>query len=440
MSDITISEFLDTDYKKFAFYVLENRAIPGIDGLKPVQRKILFAISAEGNQKIKVNVLSGKVIYKAQYHHGNVSCEDAIVNMAQKFKNNLPILDSIGIYGSLRNPYAASSRYISTKLSNIYDSIFKDDEILNYNTIDGIQCEPLYYLPVIPMVLINGSSGIAVGFSTNILNRDPIEVIDRCLKVLSGGKISNTKPLINEFSGEFIQDNENPKRWIIRGKFEITRDGIKITELPPSFTYESYEKILDKLVENKTITDYKNNSKSNIDYQIKVDRKFVKTDENIYSTFKLVEYETEIFTTLDETGKLKIFESDVDIINYFVNFRLNHYSKRKEFHLAKMKSELTILSNKGRFIKAILDDKIEVKNQTKDKIVQSIEAIGLDRIEDSYDYLLRMPIWSLTKDLFEKLKQDFKSKKDDIENYSKIDPKDMYVDDLNQLKKKIKSM
>jgi DNA topoisomerase-2 len=105
-----------------------------------------------------------------------------------------------------------------------------------------------------------------------------------------------------------------------------------------------------------------------------------------------------------------------------------------------MKSELTILSNKGRFIKAILDDKIEVKNQTKDKIVQSIEAIGLDRIEDSYDYLLRMPIWSLTKDLFEKLKQDFKSKKDDIENYSKIDPKDMYVDDLNQLKKKIKSM
>jgi DNA topoisomerase-2 len=104
----------------------------------------------------------------------------------------------------------------------------------------------------------------------------------------------------------------------------------------------------------------------------------------------------------------------------------------------KLKSELKLLSNRGRFIKAILDGKLEVKNTPKTEIITNIENLGLDKMDDSYDYLLRMAIWSLTKEMFEKLKEDYKTKKFELEELEKVDPKDMYIQDLSDLKKKIK--
>lgn len=127
-----------------------------------------------------------------------------------------------------------------------------------------------------------------------------------------------------------------------------------------------------------------------------------------------------------------------EIIEYFVNFRLKYYHDRKELILSKLKRELNILSNKGRFIKAILDGKLLVNNVKKDIIVSNIEKLGLDKIEDSYDYLLRMPIYSLTNELYEKLKQDFSYKKEEHKKISEIDPKDMYISDLTEIKNKFK--
>jgi len=194
------------------------------------------------------------------------------------------------------------------------------------------------------------------------------------------------------------------------------------------------------LVENKTIVSYEDNCKDSIDYTIKFTREGLSqyTEEKLVKLLKLEETETEIFTTLDETGKLRIFERDSEIINYFVNFRLDYYHKRKSFLMDKLKSELKLLSNRGRFIKAILDGKLEVKNTPKTEIISNIEKIGLDKMDDSYDYLLRMAIWSLTKEMFEKLKEDYKTKKSELEELEKIDPKDMYVQDLSELKKKLK--
>jgi DNA topoisomerase-2 len=133
-----------------------------------------------------------------------------------------------------------------------------------------------------------------------------------------------------------------------------------------------------------------------------------------------------------------IFDYTQDIINYFVNFRLNYYHKRKEHLLEKMNRELKILSNRGRFIKAILDEKLKVNNVPKIEIIKGVEEMNLDMIDGSYDYLLRMPIYSLTKEVFDKLKADFIEKKAEIQKMEQTDPKDMYVDDLNELKKKFK--
>ena len=319
--------------------------------------------------------------------------------------------------------------------------MYKDFDLLNYKEEEGEKIEPEFFLPIIPTVLINGSSGIAVGFATNILNRDVKSVTDSCIKVLTEKKIEEIAPSLREFTGDFVQDTENHKRWIIRGKIErLNTSTVKITELPPSMTFEKYEDLLDKLCETKEIVSYDDNCKDSIEYIIKFTRSDLEkaTDEKIIKMFKLEEASTEIFSTLDENGKLKIFETTSEIIEYFVAFRLSYYHKRKEFMLAKMNHDLKILSNRGRFIKAILDEKLKINNVSKALIIEGIIEMKLDKIDDSYDYLLRMPIYSLTKELFEKLKEDFTTKKGEIKKLEETDPKDMYLDDLNDLKKKFK--
>jgi DNA gyrase/topoisomerase IV subunit A len=446
MTEKTISDFLSNEYKEFAMYSIEGRAIPSVvDGFKPTQRKIIHIsnqIWRNGSEKnIKVFQLAGKVASDAFYHHGNTSLENAIVTMAQKFKNNAALLEEDGQFGSLRSPQPGAARYIGTKLSENFRLIYKDFELLDYKEEEGESIEPKYFLPIIPTVLLNGSSGIAVGFASNVLNRDIKSIIDSCVRVIEGKKISSIKPSLNEFTGEFIQDKENSKRWIIRGRFQkVNTSTVKISELPPSMTYEKYEEILDKLVDNKDIVSYDDNCKDNIDYTIKFNRVTLEglDDTALIKLLKLEESSTEIFTTLDEFGKLKIFETSEEIIEYFTKFRLNYYNVRKQHTLDKLNKELKILSNRGRFIKAILDEKLKINNVSKTEIIIGIETLGLEKIDDTFDYLLRMPIYSLTKELFEKMKQDFTAKKEEIKILEDTDPKDMYLLDLSELKKKFK--
>ena len=446
MAEKTISEFLSSEYKEFAMYVIEGRAIPSvIDGFKPTQRKIIHISNQTwktGSEKtLKVFQLSGKVASDCYYHHGDASLSNAIITMAQRFKNNAPLLEEDGQFGSLRSPQAGAPRYIGTKLSENFKLIYKDFELLEYKEEEGESIEPKYFLPIVPAVLLNGSSGIAVGFASNVLNRDIKSIIDACVKVLGGKEPGEVKPSLNGFNGEFIQDKENNKRWIIRGKYDkVNTTTVKITELPPSMTYEKYEDILDKLVDDKVIVTYDDNCKDNIDYTIKFTRSDLEKldEEKLIKLLKLEESSTEIFSTLDEFGKLMIFENTSDIIKYFVDFRLKYYHKRKQFLLDKLNRELKILSNRGRFIKAIIDGKLKVNNVSKSIIIEGIETMGLDKIDDSYDYLLRMPIYSLTKEMYDKLKEDFTIKKEEIKTLESTDPKDMYILDLTELKKKFK--
>jgi DNA topoisomerase-2 len=446
INEKTISDFLSQEYKDFALYTIESRAIGScIDGFKPVQRKIIFIcndIWRTGNEKpLKVFQLAGSVASQAYYHHGSSSLESAIINMAQSFKNNMSLLEEHGQFGSIRCTTAGAPRYIGTKLNNNFRLLYKDFELLDYKQEEGVGIEPEYFLPIIPTILINGSSGIAVGFASNILNRNPIDIINACEQLLKGKKIVDVSPHSNFFNGTYTQDKDNHKRWFIRGIVKIVNTSTaRIDELPPSMTYEKYEAVLDGLVDDKVIVSYDDNCKDSVNYLIKFNRETLAQldEEKLIKLLKLEETSTEIFTTLDEFGELKIFENSKEIIEYFVNFRLTFYVKRKEFILDKLNRELKILSNKGKFIKAILDGKLEIKNRSKEDIIKDIENLGLEKVDDSFDYLLRMPLWSLTKELFEKLKGDYKDKKTEIEEFSKIEPKKMYIDDLSDLKKKMK--
>ena len=447
MNKKTVTEFFDKEYLEYARYVVENRAIPScIDGLKPTQRKVIFVsnkIWKGGKEKpMKLFQLAGRVAAEAYYHHGNTSLENAMVGMAQKFKNSLPLLDGIGQFGSLRSPSAGAPRYISAKLHPNFRLIYKDFELLEPNVEEGENIEPNFFLPIIPTVILNGSSGIAVGFATNILNRNPKDIVDACINEIKGRPIKNLSPWLSEFNGTFERDPLNPNTWKIRGTYEIVNTTtVKITEIPPNYTYEKYENHLNNLVDKKWITSYEDNSSDKIEYILKFNRAQLKTfisKNKLDSVLRIDSSETENLTTIDENGNLKIFERVEDIIKHFVKVRLEWYQRRKDYLINKIRRELLIISNKARFIKDIIEGKLKINNVPKDVIITYLEMNKYDKLDDSYNYLLNMPIYTLTKERYEELLKQLESKRIELQDTEGLRIKDMYLSDLTELKKSIK--
>ena len=440
-----ISDFLNNELKEYATDVLTNRALPScIDSFKPTQRKIMWTainIWKTGNEKpVRVFSIVGSVSSFAYYHHGDASCSEAVCNMNQTFKNNIPLLEGFGQYGSLRNPFHAQSRYISTKLHPNFRLIYKDFELLENQIDEGVVIEPAVYLPILPVVIINQSSSIGMAYSSNILGRNPKEVLQGCIDYLNGKKVKELKPYMTEFSGEWIRDTENRNKWYSTGVYEIIKNDVHITELPPDWTFEKYESYLDSLVDKKIIKDYDNNSASSVDYTLKFRKEDLQNliDTNkLESVLKLTSSITENFTTLDENNKLKIFDSAEDILKYFVDFRLKYYQKRKDYLIDKYKKELNELCWRAKFIKSIIDKKLVVNNKPKDEIVEWLEENKFDKMNGDYGYLLSMQIYSLTKEKYDDLICRAKQKKGSLDDIMKKNPNEMYLEDLQDLKKKL---
>ena len=443
MESKTTTDFLDQDYRDYAVYVVEERAIPSvIDGFKPTQRKVIYIankIWKTGKEKqIKVFQLAGRVAADAKYHHGDSSLSGAIITMAQSFKNSMPVLQDIGQYGSLRATEAGAPRYVSTKLHENFRQIYMDFELLSPKYDEGDEIEPDYFLPIIPTVLLNGSSGIAVGFATNILNRNPIALIDCCLRELAGKTFSEPVPWYNGYSGVVEKDPES-RAWIFNGRFKTKNTTtIEVNELPPSMTYEKYDTYLASQEDDRTIASYSNKGKGSINYEIKFTRSELSRleDSDRLSKFlKLEERQTENLTVLDENKNLIVFNSTSEIIKYFVAFRLKYYDKRKLYMISKAERELTILSNRARFIKAIIDKKLKINNVPKTQIVLYLQTDNFDEVDGSYNYLLYMPIHSLTKEKYEELLSEVEDKEEELAQIKKLKPLSMYEDDLKNLRK-----
>jgi DNA topoisomerase-2 len=442
----TVTDYLDNDYKEYAVYVVEERAIPSvIDGFKPTQRKVIFIANKvwrNGTEKpLKIFQLAGRVAADAFYHHGDGSLNSAIIGMAQRFKNSMPVLEDIGQFGSLRSPEAAAPRYIATRLHKNFRLLYKDFELLESRHEEGNEIEPKYFLPIIPTVLLNGGSGIAVGFSTNILNRNPLHLIDACLKSLEGKKYTEPAPWYQEFGGncQLLDTPDSKFSWLFSGKYEVKNTStVTISDLPPSVTYEKFDQYLIDLEDSRRIVSYENNCKSNISYTIKFRREDLKTltDSSRLNRFlKMEEKQTENFTVLDEFGKLKVFSSASEIIEYFVGFRLSFYDKRKKYLIDKAEQELLVLSNKARFIKDIIDGRLKVNNVPRKEIVLYLQTANFDEVNGSYNYLLSLPIYTLTKETYEELISAERQKIEEIAKLKSMEPKQMYREDLQELKK-----
>ena len=230
VADISYDDFIN--HELILFSNADNeRSIPNfMDGLKPSQRKVLFCCFKRNlRQEIKVAQLAGYISEHSAYHHGEASLTQTIIGMAQNFigSNNINLLSPCGQFGTrlMGGKDAASPRYVFTKLEAITRCIFhpNDDPLLDYLDDDGQSIEPLYYVPIIPMALVNGSEGIGTGWSSSVPTYNPRQIIDNLKKMIAGEEPEKMIPWFRGFDGE-VTEKAGTNNFTVSGKIEQVFD------------------------------------------------------------------------------------------------------------------------------------------------------------------------------------------------------------------------
>lgn len=456
---ISYNDLINKELIHFSIYD-NTRSIPSIcDGLKPSQRKIMYYMLKHNIQESqKVAQLSGKISSETCYHHGEVSLEGAIINMAQNFtgSNNINLLNPSGNHGSryLGGKDAASSRYIFTKLEHITNFIFNKDDLplLNYINDDGTQIEPEWFLPIIPMVLINGCEGIGTGYSTYIPPYNPLDIINSLLLVLNSKNTTVLSPYFEGFNGTII--NENDGKYTLKGIYEKISDSqIKITELPIGMWVTNYKEFLETLiVTNKNckkplLSNVINSTKDeNTDICFIVEFNDSKTLSKLISDGTL-EKELKLTKSIN-TNNMHVFTKDLiltkynnpnDILSSYFELRLDYYKKRRLYWLDNYTKELHLLKMKERFITEYIDGKLHISKKSKQQINELLENSSFTKQNESFDYLLSMPIYSLTDEKITLLKKQISKLLVQLNYFKSKTEKELYKIDLEELKKVYKN-
>lgn len=444
---ITIGDFIHKELIHFSNY--DNiRSIPLLaDGLKPSQRKVLFGCFKKNlKTDMKVAQLASYVAEVSAYHHGEQSIVGTIINMAQNFigTNNLPLLFPSGQFGTrlMGGKDHASGRYIFTYLNKIVDNIYnkQDEPLLEYKEDAGEKIEPSFFLPIIPMILVNGSEGIGTGFSTSIPTFDFKDVVNWYKDKLEGKKVKILTPKYNNFKGDIIKYDDDT--YLSSGICKIIKDKIIITELPVKLWTVTYKEILENLINDDIIKSYINYSSDiEIHFEIKVsDIEYFKMLENtidenklnklkkilkLYKTIKLSN-----MTMYDENLIIKTFSSIDEICQTFYNFRLPYFEKRKKLLIEKYNSELIFIENQINFINIIKSNN-KIFNLEPTEIEKILLKNKIKKYDNSYDYLINMSFKQLSlADLLINKSNKLKINKKNIE---KKTGKELWLDDLQLL-------
>lgn len=425
---MTITNFLNKELVNFASYSTLRAIGSLVDGQKNAQRKVIHTVQSKNIIKDqKVEILSGTVAIETEYLHGPQNLNSVIIGLAQKFvgNNNLPLLMREGNFGNRFEPEASAPRYILTLKEPIFDKIFikEDNNILLNQNFEGTDIEPRFFVPTIPLILVNGSEGIATGFAQKILPRR-VETIKEYIKeYLLGNKVPELPPYYNGFKGT-IDKTEKPNQWIIGGKFKrISNTKVLITELPIGYNLKSYTKELDYLEDKKIIKNYKDLSESETDtfkFEVQLDSKSLKNDDKyIMKLLKLNKLLTENFTVIDENNRVLSYTSPEEVINHYIKIKSQYLDKRKKYQLDKMNKDILLLASKYLFVKSVTEGEVIVNKKKKNEIISQIDPIErIIKDEGSYDYLLKMPIYSLTSEKLEELKDKIMKLKKELEELS----------------------
>ena len=365
------SDFLLRDSREYAIYVCSTRAIPAVeDGLKNGQRIALWLLRNRAD-KIKTFALSGLMGFERLYVHGEVSANDAIGKLAAPFKNNVPLIEGLGQFGSRVAPVEGigAPRYTEVRRSKAAEAFLYTDLDLvpleeNY---DGSNKQPRHFLPLIPTVLLNGVTGVAVGWSTEILPRSLKSLIQATQDALNDAPIKALQPSFERY--DLTINNTGPNQWEFTGKVKILDSStVQIVELPPGEKIEAFRTKLIKMEDAGDIQGFTDRSTDCIDITVKfkrgsigaqaarteqetIDGKVYKhkiaaraawTEADAIKFFKLTEKVTERIVVIGWGGQgIKTYASPQELVKDFAVWRLGWYTKRFEKLLADTNYERT---------------------------------------------------------------------------------------------------
>ncbi len=507
---LAVSDFVNQELIKYATYDL-HRMIPALmDGLKPSQRKVLYScFKRRLSSDVKVAQLTGYVAENAAYHHGEASLQSTIINMAQDFvgSNNLNLLVPSGQFGTRMNggKDAASARYVYTRLQDYTRSVFHVDDgpILNYLVEEGQKIEPRHYVPVIPMVLVNGAEGIGSGWSTFVPNYNPRDIIAELRKYLAGKPLSaDLTPWYRGYTGTIrkTKDPETKKDYFVsEGKVEKTSPTmIEIKELGVKGRYSStqdYKEFLQSLMpggaedSKKKVTPMIQNfreyhTENMVHFVLNVTKEQMKSLEEkgqgLLENLKLrANLQTTNLVLWDRNGAIKKYDSAMQILLEFIPVRLEFYKKRKAHLLVILRRQCETLRMKKQFIVSVIGGSIKVGNVKKDQLIRALgaakfltsqqikkkytdeftereeneeemaeEAKRQDTTKEEeaaeertgYDYLLNMPMWSLTFEKVQQLSKELAEKEQQERTLQKTSIENLWAVDLDQLEKDLGRM
>lgn len=488
--NVDYKSFVDKDLIHFSNRDLQRSINHICDGLKESTRKILYACFKRKlySNEIKVAQLSGYVSEVSAYHHGEASLQQAIVGMAQIFvgTNNINLLSPNGQFGSRcqGGQDASSPRYIFTVLSKLTRMIFKEEDnvILKYQDDDGQQIEPEYYIPVIPMILVNGGIGIGTGYSTNVPQYNPSEIIDTCKLIcnviksskitvkkeedldmvydtLSALELENIIPYYLGFKGTIEKAEKNS--YISKGVYRWVDDQtVEITELPIGTWTEDYKDFLENMITNglnnlKYIENHytSKNVRFVLHFNTSVKSKLEGKFETLFKMASSKNLSINNIHLFSNEGAIQRYESTSEIIKEWAETRILKYFERKMYQIKIMEKDAKVLSNKMRFILDVIAGKIQIMNKKLVDIVARLvelkyppidtEGNDEDAEEDEasskkvkqYNYLLKMPISQLTYDrkiILEKEHNELEAK---LKSLKDTNIEDLWLSDLDDLEK-----
>lgn len=432
----SVTNIINEDYRIYAEYVIENRAIPScIDGFKPVQRKLFYAMNHKFGGK-RTKILDISAISSFGYHHGEVSAQSAAVKMAQDWKNNIPVFIGYGNFGTTLVQEAAAPRYIFASINPLMKKMFLDENVADKHR-DEDYPEPQCYLPLIPWVLVNGSMGMAVGHATNIVQRDPKALVKACKAYLESGKVpTSIKVAFPAFKGKIVEIQ--PDKFSIHGIIShLKRNLFEVTELPFGYDREKYFGILTKMEDDNLIDDFDDLcDDSGFKFQIKLNlEQRAKAEKDLEKYFKLISTETENYTTLDETGKLKIFPDVGSIVKYFCDYRLKKTVESLEYDKAILRAELEYFEAKKKFIAYIIKEN-NISKMTKVQLEQAILS-NITRNTDYASKLIRIPVYDMTQDEIIFLESKITDAKAGIMAIENTNASSLFIERLDKLNKEL---
>jgi len=397
------------------------RSIPNLcDGLKPSMRKIMYyCLKNNVRRSLKVAQLGGKVSDATAYHHGETSLEGTIIGLAQDYvgSNNINLLKPEGMFGTryAKGKDAGSARYIYTKLEDMTQFIYRSEDSLLYRylTDDGYPIEPEWYLPIIPMILVNGANGIGTGFSTTIHQYNPMDLIQRLRILLSGSSLPEQDPIpwYRGFGGKIERNGDG---FICIGDYQIYRNRVRIKELPIDGCFRDYKQFLEELIKpdddkkkaragaRKKRTGAASSSLRGLIKDISVDSALCQAEiifkagglqellsEGIDKFEKELKLRSKIsvtnMTLFDDKIEIRKFGSVNSIIETFFRVRLEYYELRRNLLIGEAQFDLKRASSKYRFVNEIMSEDLVIYKKTRAQIIELLEERDYPKYSSKFD-------------------------------------------------------